>query len=157
MVTRTCLNVTFIPKFPVFFYYNTDGAGIATRLTGWTIRCSNPDRDKIFFSALKLTDRLWGPPSLPFSAYRDSSPGVKRPGRKVDHSCLSSSKFRNEWIYNFCFPCLASWRGQGKIIFFTLLWHRLQDICCLPCWFLISQPLHVCVLLLTCCLFSSHQ
>jgi len=30
-------------------------------------------------------DRPWGPPSLLYNGYRVSLPGVKRPGRGVDH------------------------------------------------------------------------
>jgi len=30
-------------------------------------------------------DRSWGPPSLLYNGYRVSFPGVKRPGRAVDH------------------------------------------------------------------------
>ena len=30
-------------------------------------------------------DRHWGPPSLLYNGYRVSFPGVKRPGRGVDH------------------------------------------------------------------------
>jgi len=32
------------------------------------------------------------------SGYQLFFPGVKRPGREVDHSFLSSAKVKNEWI-----------------------------------------------------------
>jgi len=40
-------------------------------------------------------DGLWGPPSLLFSRYRCSFPGVKRP----------SAKSTNEWRYTATYPC----------------------------------------------------
>jgi hypothetical protein len=39
-------------------------------------------------------DRPWGPPSLLYSAYRVSIPGVKRPGRGVDHSPRSCAEVK---------------------------------------------------------------
>jgi hypothetical protein len=37
-------------------------------------------------------DRPWGPPSLLYHGYRVSFPGVKRPGRGVDHPFPSSAE-----------------------------------------------------------------
>ena len=34
------------------------------------------------------SDRLWGPPIFLLNGYRDSFPGIKRPGHEVDHSTL---------------------------------------------------------------------
>jgi hypothetical protein len=57
--------------------------GIATHYgLGWTVRGSNPGGGEIFRSR---PDRSWGPPSLLYNGYRVSFPGVKRPGRGVDH------------------------------------------------------------------------
>jgi hypothetical protein len=53
--------------------------GIAT---GWTVRGSNPGGGEIF---LTRPDRPWGSPSLLYNRYRVSFPGVKRPGRGVNH------------------------------------------------------------------------
>jgi hypothetical protein len=38
-----------------------------------------------------------GTTSLLFSRYRDSFPGTKQPGRKVDHSPPFSAEVKNEW------------------------------------------------------------
>ena len=64
-----------------------------------------------------------GPPSLQFSWYRSSGPGVKQLGREVDHSPLSSSKLKNAWNDTSNPPtCL---RGADKdrfsFYFFTIL------------------------------------
>jgi hypothetical protein len=37
--------------------------------TGWTIRCSNPDKDTRIFNSPKRQDWLWAPLSLQYSAY----------------------------------------------------------------------------------------
>jgi hypothetical protein len=53
-----------------------------------------------FFSSPPRPERLWGPLSLLFNAYRlFFSPGVKRPGREADHSPPSSDEVKNEWSY----------------------------------------------------------
>jgi hypothetical protein len=39
-------------------------------------------------------DRPWGPPSLLYNGYRVSFPGVKRPGRGVDHPPSSSAEVK---------------------------------------------------------------
>jgi hypothetical protein len=59
--------------------------------TGWTVRGSNPVWGEIF---LTRPDRPWGPPILLYNGYRVSFPGVKRPGRGVDHSPLSSVRVK---------------------------------------------------------------
>jgi hypothetical protein len=55
--------------------------GIATG-TGWTVRGSNAGVGEIFRTR---PDRPWGPPSLLQNGYRVSFPGVKGPGRGIDH------------------------------------------------------------------------
>ena len=60
---------------------------ITELFTSWTIRGSNPGGGEIFRI---LRDRTWGPPSLLCNGYRVSSPGVKRPGRGVNHIPPSS-------------------------------------------------------------------
>jgi hypothetical protein len=61
--------------------YGLDGPGIESR---W-------GRD--------FQHRSWGPPSLLYNGYRVSFPGVKRPGRNVNHSPLSTVDVNNEWRY----------------------------------------------------------
>jgi len=62
------------------------------------------------FSLLqKRPEWLWGSPSLQFNGYRRFFPGVKRPGRKVNHSPPSSVEVKNMW----CFTSTTSIRLQG--------------------------------------------
>jgi hypothetical protein len=58
--------------------------------TGWTVRRSNPGGGEIFRSR---PDRPWGPPSLLYNGCRVFLPGVKRPGRGIDHPPSSSFLF----------------------------------------------------------------
>jgi len=48
----------------------------------WMVQGWNSERGEIFHIH---PDRLWGPPSLLYSGYWVSFPGVKLPGRGVDH------------------------------------------------------------------------
>jgi hypothetical protein len=57
--------------------------------TGWKVQGSNPGGGEIFRTR---PDRTWGPPSLPYNGYGVSLPGVKRPGRGVDHPPPSSAE-----------------------------------------------------------------
>jgi hypothetical protein len=59
------------------------------------IKGSNPDKVKQIFSSPKRQHRLSGPHSLPFKGYRGSLPGVKWPGREVDHSLISRADIKN--------------------------------------------------------------
>ena len=74
-------------------------AGVAQSVqrlaTGWTVRGSNPRGGEIFLTSL---DRPWGPPSLLYSGYR-LFPGVKRPGRGVDHPLHLASRLKKEYSY----------------------------------------------------------
>jgi hypothetical protein len=54
---------------------------------------------KRFLSSPKRPDWLWNPPSLLFSVYWTSFPGVKRTGSEVKHSPPSSIHFKDEWSY----------------------------------------------------------
>jgi hypothetical protein len=55
-----------------FLFYTTRDRNFGSDPGGGEIVCSRPDRP-------------WGPPSLLYNGYRVSFPGVKRPGRGVDH------------------------------------------------------------------------
>jgi hypothetical protein len=44
-------------------------------------------------------DRSWGPPSLLYNGHRFAFPGVKRPGRGVDHPFYISPRLKNEYSY----------------------------------------------------------
>jgi hypothetical protein len=48
-------------------------------------------------------DRPWGPPSLLYNGYQVSFPGVKRPGRGVDHP-------------PYLEPRLQKGKGKGKVL-----------------------------------------
>ena len=78
--THIKVSITIILSFPV-----VNLCGPVQRLsTDWTVRGSNPcwggERNFPHPSRLVL-----GPPSLLYSRYRVSCPGVKLPGRGVDH------------------------------------------------------------------------
>ena len=70
--------------------HDNPGAGWCSRdsdkAKGWTFRGSNPGRGKRFFFPQKHQGQLWAPPSLQLNGDRVSFPGVKLPGREVDHS-----------------------------------------------------------------------
>jgi len=53
------------------------------------VRGSNPSGGRNFPPP---QDRPWGPPSLLYGGYRVSFPGVKRPGRGVDHTPASNAE-----------------------------------------------------------------
>jgi hypothetical protein len=54
-------------------------------------------------------DRPSGPPSLLFNEYRISFPGVRRPGRGVDHTPASSPEVRERGYSYISTPSVASW------------------------------------------------
>lgn len=87
----------------------------------------------------KSPDHLWGPPGLQFSVYPGSVPGIRRPGRQVNHLLPSSAVVENKWSNSStppptksfhgvdsvlftlsCFAVLGGWVG-GKIVSLTLL------------------------------------
>jgi hypothetical protein len=73
----------------------------------------NPGGDEIFHSR---PDRPWGPLSLLYNGYRVSFPGVKRPGRGVDHppSSTAGVKERVElYLYSTSGP---SWPVLGRTL-----------------------------------------
>lgn len=55
--------------------------------------------DPGIFSSLENSGRFWNAPSLLLNSYRDSVPGVKAPGRDVDHSHPSSAEIKNDRSY----------------------------------------------------------
>ena len=72
------------------FYTCNSVVDIATRY-GLDGPASNPGGGDIFRNR---PDRPWGPPSLPYNGYRVSFPGVKRPGRSVDHPPTSRAEVK---------------------------------------------------------------
>ena len=91
-------------------FVGRDGSvGIATRF-GWTIRGSNPGGGEIYRTRPYWP---WGPSSLPSTGYRVSSPGVKRPGRGVDHPCLSTAEATERIELHLYSPSGPSWLVLG--------------------------------------------
>ena len=62
-----------------------------------------------FSSSPVCADRLCGPPSLRFSGYRGSFPGIKWQGRDVDHWPPSRVDVKNEWSYLLFSYAFMAW------------------------------------------------
>jgi len=74
--------------------FNYKGVGQDSAVaTVWTVRRSNPGVGEIFRTS---PDRFWGPHSLLYNGYGVSLPGVKRPGRGVDHPPHLVSSLKKE-------------------------------------------------------------
>ena len=82
-------------------YEDTSHTSIAQSVqrlvTGCTVRGSNPGGGQIIRTR---PDRPWGPPSLLYSGYRVTFPGVKRPGRGIDHPPHLGPRSKKEQSYN---------------------------------------------------------
>jgi hypothetical protein len=61
-------------------------------------------------------DRPWGPPSLLYNGYRVSFPGVKRPGRGVDHPPSSSARVKDRVELYLYSPSGPSWPILGRTL-----------------------------------------
>jgi hypothetical protein len=83
------------------------------RATGWTVRGSNPGGGEIFRTR---PDRPWGLPSLLYNEYRVSFPGIKRPGRGVDHPPSSSARVKERVELYLYSPSGPSWPVLGRIL-----------------------------------------
>ena len=70
----------------------------------------NPGGGEIFHTR---TDLLWGPTNLLYSGYRVSFPGVKRPGRGVDHPPPSSAEVKERVQLYLYSPSGPSWPFLG--------------------------------------------
>jgi hypothetical protein len=78
-------------------------------LTGWMAELRFP-AEKILFSSLQRTDRLWGTPSLISNGYRSRFLGAKAAGAWSYHSPPSSSDMKKECI------------NTSTIPYFCMLW-----------------------------------
>ena len=76
------------------------------KVTARTVWGSNPGKNKIYATSPKRSDRLWGPPSLLFSGYREFifPPGIKRPGCEFNHSAPSSAEVKNDYRHTATAP-----------------------------------------------------
>ena len=79
---------------------------------GKTARGPNPDRDEIFHTH---PDLPWGLPSFLYNGYRVCFPGVKRPGRGVEHPPTSSADDKERVELYFCYRSGPSWPVLGRI------------------------------------------
>jgi len=61
-------------------------------------------------------DRPWGPTGLLYNGYQVSFPGVKRPGRGIDHPPASSAEGKERIELYLCFPSGSSWPVKGGIL-----------------------------------------
>ena len=81
--------------------YGLDGPGIESR---WRRDFPQPSR------------RPWGAPSLLYNGYWVSFPGVKRPGRRVDHPPSSSAEVKQRVQLYLYSPSVPSWPVIGRAL-----------------------------------------
>ena len=94
-------------------------AGVASCLYSDSLRAGRSG-DRIPVGARFSTDRAWGLPSLLYDGYRVSFPGVKRPGRGINHPPPSSAEVKDRielYIYSLSGP---SWPVLGQTLPFYL-------------------------------------
>ena len=87
-------------------HYGLDGQGIEPQWGGG-IFCTR-------------SDRPWGPPTPLYDAYRVSFPGVKRPGRGVDHPLPSSAEVKERVELYLHFPTGPSCLLQDELYIYLI-------------------------------------
>jgi hypothetical protein len=73
-------------------------------------------------------DRPWGPTNLLYYGYRVSFPGVKRPGRGINHPPPSSVEVKERQDLYFYSPSERSWQIIGcKLLssFYETILHKI--------------------------------
>jgi hypothetical protein len=85
--------------------------------TGWTVRGSNTGEGEIFRTR---PYQPWGLPSLLYTGYRASFPGVERPLRDANHSHSSSTQDK-EYSYNSAHPLGHHRLLQGELYLYLFL------------------------------------
>jgi hypothetical protein len=95
--------------------------------TSHIIRKVNPGGGEIF---RRRPDRPWGPPSLLYNGYRVCFPGVKRPGRGVDHPPSSSASVKERVELFLYSPSGPSWPFLGRALLYH---HQACERRGLPC------------------------
>ena len=89
-------------------------------------------RDKCYLFFPTRPDRFCEPPSLLFNWYGGSFPGVKRPGREVDHSLPFSVEVEIVWRWTCNSTPSVCRNGDNRRNFFTLhVTKPAEGRCCL--------------------------
>jgi len=83
----------------------------------YTVRGLNPGGGKIFHTC---PDWSWGPPSLLYNGYWVTFPGVKWPGRSIDHPLPSSAEVKERVKLYLYSPSEISWPVLLPTLPFTL-------------------------------------
>ena len=91
-------NVGRVSSVGIATHYGLDGPGIESR---WGRNFPHPSRPAL------------GPTSSPINWFRISFPGVKRPGRSVDHLPLSSAEVKERVELYLYSPSGSSWLALG--------------------------------------------
>ena len=81
--------------------------------TGSPVRGSKPGGSEIFRTR---PERPWGPYSLLYNGYRVSFPGVKRPGRGVNHPPLSRAEVKERVQLYLYSPSGPLWPVLGRTL-----------------------------------------
>jgi hypothetical protein len=86
-----------------------------------------------------LPDLLWGPPASRLMCTGGTLPGVKRQGRKADHSPSTSAEFKKTWMYTsapqyaFMAWCLARHKDSVTVLScHGFCWYSSQHSCGFP-------------------------
>ena len=95
---------TFSLLTTLFFYIvnlPVTAQSVQRLATGCTVRGSNPGGTEIFHTR---PDRPWNPPSLLHNGYRVYLPGVKWPGRGVDHQPSANTEVKERVTLYIWYP-----------------------------------------------------
>jgi hypothetical protein len=89
--------------------------------TGWTVRGSNPSGREIFGTR---PDRRWGPPSVLYSRYRVTFPGVKWPrlALTTPPSSVEVKERLELYLYSHSGPSCSVLGGWGNLLFTRWRW-----------------------------------
>jgi hypothetical protein len=66
----------------------------------------------------------WGPPSLLYNGHWVSFPGVKLPGRSVDHPPPCSAEVKERIDIHLYFPSEPSWPVLGELYIYVYLYFK---------------------------------
>ena len=135
---RLCVCTVFILLLPPFILsYNfyligrASSVGIATRY-----RMDGPGIESRWGEIFRARpDRPWGPSSLLYSGYRVSFPGVKRPGRGVDHPLPFSAEVKERvelYIYPPLWAFVACYRVNFTFLYRLLIFFLFRNTINIP-------------------------